>query len=78
MAAISQQFVAPVRRDTTDSSAQNVSGAKAATKPKSRKRVNTAEKRASHNAVERQRREMLNGRFLVRIDGLKVAKGDRC
>jgi hypothetical protein len=35
------------------------------TKSKSRKRVNTAEKRASHNAVERQRREMLNGRFLV-------------
>lgn len=34
-------------------------------KPKSRKRVNTAEKRASHNAVERQRREMLNSRFLV-------------
>lgn len=33
---------------------------------KSRKRVNTAEKRASHNAVERQRREALNGRFLVR------------
>lgn len=35
-----------------------------ATKTKSRKRVNTAEKRASHNAVERQRREQLNGRFL--------------
>lgn len=34
-------------------------------KPKSRKRVNTAEKRASHNAVERQRRETLNSRFLV-------------
>jgi hypothetical protein len=32
---------------------------------KSRKRVNTAEKRATHNAVERQRREALNGRFLV-------------
>lgn len=42
-----------------------------ATKPakpkatKSRKRVNTAEKRATHNAIERQRREALNGRFLV-------------
>lgn len=30
-----------------------------------RKRVNTAEKRASHNAVERQRRETLNSKFLV-------------
>jgi hypothetical protein len=29
-----------------------------------RKRVNTAEKRASHNAVERQRRETLNSKFL--------------
>ncbi|KAF5393353.1 hypothetical protein D9757_000547 [Collybiopsis confluens] len=28
------------------------------------RRVNTAERRASHNAVERQRRETLNGRFL--------------
>src|ERR1700729_3570374 len=26
---------------------------------------NTAERRATHNAVERQRRETLNGRFLV-------------
>lgn len=34
------------------------------TKNKPRKRVNTAEKRASHNLVERQRREQLNGRFL--------------
>lgn len=33
-------------------------------KNKPRKRVNTAEKRASHNLVERQRREQLNGRFL--------------
>ncbi len=44
-----------------------------ATKSKSRKRVNTAEKRASHNAVERMRREQLNERFLVSVlvsDGL--------
>ncbi|KAK4683466.1 hypothetical protein P7C73_g6795, partial [Tremellales sp. Uapishka_1] len=33
-------------------------------KPKSRKRVNTAEKRHQHNAIERQRRETLNGKFL--------------
>ncbi|KAF7290414.1 BHLH domain-containing protein [Mycena chlorophos] len=31
---------------------------------KNTRRVNTAEKRASHNAVERARRETLNGRFL--------------
>jgi hypothetical protein len=32
---------------------------------KSRKRVNTAEKRSQHNAIERQRRETLNSKFLV-------------
>lgn len=31
------------------------------------RRANTAERRATHNAVERQRRETLNGRFLVCI-----------
>lgn len=39
-----------------------------ATKPaakKPRKRVNTAEKRHQHNAIERQRRETLNGKFIV-------------
>ncbi|OCF36302.1 hypothetical protein I316_02177 [Kwoniella heveanensis BCC8398] len=35
---------------------------KPATKP--RKRVNTAEKRSQHNAIERARRETLNGKFL--------------
>lgn len=34
---------------------------------KTTRRVNTAERRATHNAVERQRRETLNGRFLVRV-----------
>lgn len=33
-------------------------------KKKSTRRANTAERRATHNAVERQRRETLNGRFL--------------
>lgn len=32
---------------------------------KTSRRANTAERRATHNAVERQRRETLNGRFLV-------------
>lgn len=35
------------------------------TKRKPSRRANTAERRATHNAVERQRRETLNGRFLV-------------
>jgi len=34
-------------------------------KRKSSRRANTAERRATHNAVERHRRETLNGRFLV-------------
>jgi len=38
--------------------------AKPAIKSKPRKRVNTAEKRHQHNAIERQRRETLNGKFL--------------
>jgi hypothetical protein len=33
-------------------------------KRKQSRRANTAERRATHNAVERQRRETLNGRFL--------------
>ncbi|KAJ6502898.1 hypothetical protein C8R47DRAFT_1067713 [Mycena vitilis] len=33
-------------------------------KSKTTRRVNTAERRATHNAVERQRRETLNGRFM--------------
>ena len=34
-------------------------------KCKPSRRANTAERRATHNAAERQRRETLNGRFLV-------------
>ncbi|KIJ41176.1 hypothetical protein M422DRAFT_48671 [Sphaerobolus stellatus SS14] len=36
----------------------------APSKRKASRRANTAERRATHNAVERQRRETLNGRFL--------------
>ncbi|KAF4615683.1 hypothetical protein D9613_012498 [Agrocybe pediades] len=39
-------------------------GASGAVKRKPSRRANTAERRATHNAVERQRRETLNGRFL--------------
>jgi uncharacterized membrane protein len=43
--------------------------APAGTPPKRRaaRRANTAERRATHNAVERMRRETLNGRFLVGV-----------
>jgi hypothetical protein len=63
--ALTLQSASTVKRESHDLSAQAAPPSKPATKTKSRKRVNTAEKRASHNAVERQRREMLNGRFLV-------------
>ncbi|KAK7019906.1 BHLH domain-containing protein [Favolaschia claudopus] len=59
----------PTAKATTDSSspttttgAGNAGGVKRTTKPS--RRANTAERRATHNAVERQRRETLNGRFL--------------
>ena len=41
-------------------------------KRKPNRRANTAERRATHNAVERQRRETLNGRFLVRLSILII------
>ncbi|KAI0038676.1 hypothetical protein FA95DRAFT_1187499 [Auriscalpium vulgare] len=44
------------------SAASNAANAQAKRKPS--RRANTAERRATHNAVERQRRETLNGRFL--------------
>ncbi|KAF8829272.1 hypothetical protein F5879DRAFT_659896 [Lentinula edodes] len=44
-----------------DPSPDNIAGGK---KRKQNRRINTAERRATHNAVERQRRETLNGRFL--------------
>ena len=43
-------------------------------KRKPNRRANTAERRATHNAVERQRRETLNGRFLVRLSTLTNAQ----
>lgn len=63
-----QQAAPAPARQTQQSApaANNNGGAGSKVKTaKSRKRVNTAEKRATHNAVERQRREALNGRFLV-------------
>ncbi|KAI0325018.1 hypothetical protein GY45DRAFT_1261700 [Cubamyces sp. BRFM 1775] len=47
----------------TNSSTANASSSQPAKRKPSR-RANTAERRATHNAVERARRETLNGRFL--------------
>nr|GAT43277.1 predicted protein [Mycena chlorophos] len=48
----------PTKAAPTD----NAGGVKRTSKPN--RRANTAERRATHNAVERARRETLNGRFL--------------
>ncbi|KAJ7099724.1 hypothetical protein C8R44DRAFT_747645 [Mycena epipterygia] len=47
---------------TSTQNSATAGGVKRTTKPN--RRANTAERRATHNAVERQRRETLNGRFL--------------
>lgn len=49
---------------TTTAQANGSIGTAANGKRKPSRRANTAERRATHNAVERQRRETLNGRFL--------------
>jgi hypothetical protein len=49
---------------TANSSPGSLSSANPQAKRKPSRRANTAERRATHNAVERQRRETLNGRFL--------------
>ncbi|TFY77988.1 hypothetical protein EWM64_g6024, partial [Hericium alpestre] len=50
-----------------------LSGSAASSKRKPSRRANTAERRATHNAVERQRRETLNGRFLSAIVNSSIA-----
>lgn len=47
-------------------------------KRKPNRRANTAERRATHNAVERQRRETLNGRFLVCPPFFSFSSSTRC
>jgi hypothetical protein len=49
---------------SSDQIRQPANAAAAQMKRKPSRRANTAERRATHNAVERQRRETLNGRFL--------------
>lgn len=58
----SDQSSAP---STTNSPPGSLGSANPQAKRKPSRRANTAERRATHNAVERQRRETLNGRFLV-------------
>lgn len=60
----SDQSSAP---STTNSSPTPLGSVNPQAKRKPSRRANTAERRATHNAVERQRRETLNGRFLVRV-----------
>lgn len=50
--------------DQPNSLSQSNTNANVQMKRKPSRRANTAERRATHNAVERQRRETLNGRFL--------------
>ncbi|KIP01746.1 hypothetical protein PHLGIDRAFT_38191 [Phlebiopsis gigantea 11061_1 CR5-6] len=61
-----QTLALPPPVDATPAAANAHSAAPAATQPKRKpsRRANTAERRATHNAVERARRETLNGRFL--------------
>jgi hypothetical protein len=63
----SDQSSAP---STTNSSPGPASSTNPQGKRKPSRRANTAERRATHNAVERQRRETLNGRFLVRTNSV--------
>jgi hypothetical protein len=68
----------PTTNDTKTSDAAlapnaNANGGQApAPKRRAARRANTAERRATHNAVERMRRETLNGRFLVSISFFPV------
>ncbi|KAI0066756.1 hypothetical protein BV25DRAFT_1424884 [Artomyces pyxidatus] len=50
--------------DAASASSGSLSATTVPAKRKPSRRANTAERRATHNAVERQRRETLNGRFL--------------
>lgn len=54
----------PVSEITSDNTNNPASTTVPTGKRKPSRRANTAERRATHNAVERQRRETLNGRFL--------------
>ncbi|KAJ3842165.1 hypothetical protein F5878DRAFT_577232 [Lentinula raphanica] len=56
--------VSPTFTEQLPNAVASTSGPVNGNKRKSTRRVNTAERRATHNAVERARRETLNGKFL--------------
>ena len=62
-----QTLALPPPADGVQSAQSASPSTNAQNKRKPSRRANTAERRATHNAVERARRETLNGRFLVRI-----------
>jgi len=59
-----QMATQPVPSITTNTATATSPTSPTPMKRKPNRRANTAERRATHNAVERQRRETLNGRFL--------------
>ncbi|RSH77558.1 uncharacterized protein EHS24_003115 [Apiotrichum porosum] len=65
MASTSPLSTSPIEAPTGPIALAGAPRPAGAPKPKPRKRVNTAEKRHQHNAIERQRRETLNSKFLV-------------
>lgn len=60
----SSQIQTPVSPSFAEAPTSTESNSATGNKRKSARRPNTAERRATHNAVERARRETLNGRFL--------------
>lgn len=54
----------PAEQSSNQSATSSNNASNANSKRKPSRRANTAERRATHNAVERQRRETLNSRFL--------------
>ena len=71
-----QTLALPPPVDATPANVNANSAAPQAAQPKRKpsRRANTAERRATHNAVERARRETLNGRFLVRVKAHTVTR----
>ncbi|KZV89259.1 hypothetical protein EXIGLDRAFT_618411 [Exidia glandulosa HHB12029] len=65
-ASLTPEPVSPAQSDNSNNANQAQTGA-GPVRRKTSRRANTAERRATHNAVERQRRETLNGRFLVSV-----------
>jgi len=65
---VSTLALSPSDQSSAPSTANSSPGPASSTNPQGKRkpsrRANTAERRATHNAVERQRRETLNGRFL--------------